>query len=221
MSFSKTAGKIFKQYFVSGLLVVVPLIITYLVLKLLFDAVDGILQPLIHKVADIRIPGLGVIATLLLIIVAGIVTRNYLGSRFYRYWETLLARIPLIRSLYSGAKGLLQATTSESTTTFKEVVMVEYPRKGSYNLGFIASFTELTIEGIKRKCAAVYLPNTPTPFTGWTIILPIEDVTPVDMTVEQAVKFVVSGGVVAPGVIKPRPGGIAWKGSQEATGETR
>lgn len=220
MSLSSTTGKIFKQYFVSGLLVVVPLIITYLVLKLLFEAVDGILQPLIHKLAGFYVPGLGVIATLVLIIVAGIFTRNYLGSRFYRIWENLLVRIPLIRSLYSGAKGLLQATTSESTTTFKEVVMVEYPRRGSYNLGFIASFTELTIEGTVRKCAAVYLPNTPTPFTGWTIILPIEEITPVEMTVEQAIKFVVSGGVVTPASIKPR-GKVTWRGAQEAISETR
>ncbi len=220
MSFSSAAGKIFKQYFVSGLLVVVPLIITYLVLKLLFEAIDGILQPLIHKIAGFYIPGLGLIATLVLVIFAGIVTRNYLGSRFYRVWETLLARIPLIRSLYSGAKGLLQATTSETNTTFKEVVMVEYPRKGSYNLGFIASYTELMIEGTQRKCAAVYLPNTPTPFTGWTIILPIEDITPVAMTVEQAIKFVVSGGVVAPHTILPR-GRVVWKGPEDTASEAR
>jgi uncharacterized membrane protein len=220
MSVSSTAGKIFKRYFVSGLLVVVPLIITYLVLKMLFEAVDGILQPFFQKFAGIHIPGLGVAATLVLIIMAGLLTRNYVGSRFYKIWENILIKIPLIRPLYSGTKGLLEATTSESTTTFKEVVMVEYPRKGSYNLGFVASFIELSIEGTMRKCAAVYLPNTPTPFTGWTIILPIEEVTPVDLTVEQAIKFVVSGGVVAPGVIAPR-GKLVWSREGEAAGETR
>ncbi len=220
MSLSSAASKIFKRYFISGLLVVVPLIITYLVLKLLFDAVDGILQPVIHKIIGIYIPGLGVAATLVLIILAGILTRNYLGNRFYRLWENVLAKIPLIRPLYSGAKGLLQATTSESNTTFKDVVMVEYPRKGSYNLGFIASFTELTIEGTKRKCAAVYLPNTPTPFSGWTIMLPIEEIQLVDMTVEQAIKFVVSGGVIAPSSI-PSRGTVVWQEKQEAAGEAR
>ncbi|MCM2273092.1 MAG: DUF502 domain-containing protein [candidate division Zixibacteria bacterium] len=220
MSVSRAIGKIFKQYFVSGLLVVVPLIITYLVLSMLFEAVDGIFQRVIHYLVGFYIPGLGIAVTLLLIIIAGILTRNYIGGRFYKIWENILVKIPLIRPLYSGTKGLLQATTSESTTTFKEVVMVEYPRKGSYNLGFVASFTELTIEGTMRRCAAVYLPNTPTPFTGWTIILPIEDVTPVDITVEQAIKFVVSGGVVTPGVIKPR-GKLVWQSGAEAVSETR
>jgi uncharacterized membrane protein len=98
--------------------------------------------------------------------------------------------------------------------------MVEYPRKGSYNLGFIASFTELTIEGTKRKCAAVYLPNTPTPFSGWTIMLPIEEIQLVDMTVEQAIKFVVSGGVIAPSSI-PSRGTVVWQEKQEAAGEAR
>lgn len=204
MSLSSTLGKIVKGYFVAGLLVVVPLIVTYLVLTFLFTSLDGILGPLIHKIAGFYWPGLGVLATLLLVLVAGVLTRNYLGTNIYRMWENLITKIPLIRPVYSGAKGLLQATTTDSAASFKEVVMIEYPREEVWTIGFVANRLEISTQGRAESYIAVYLPNTPTPFTGWTVIVPSDQVTPIDWTVEQAIKYVVSGGVVSPEKIGSR-----------------
>lgn len=220
MSLATSAKRIFKHYFVGGLLVVVPLIVTYLVLELLFTSVDGILGKWIHKIFGFYWPGLGVAATLLLVILAGILTRNYLGTRFIRYWEQILTRIPLIRPVYSGAKGLMQATTADSTASFKDVVMIQYPREGYWSVGFIASNIDMTLTDRPEKYVAVYLPNTPTPFTGWTVLVAEKEVVPIDMTVEQAIKYVVSGGVVSPTAIVRRSAVPSTKG-QEVPREAR
>jgi uncharacterized membrane protein len=209
MSISSTAGKIVKRYFVSGLLVVVPLIITYLVLKFLFQTLDNILQPLIFQLFKINIPGLGLVVTILLVVLAGVVTHNYLGGKLYRLWEKILARVPLVRPIYSAAKQLLESTTQQHASAFKEVVMIEYPRKGSFAICFVAKFLEFEIDGVLRKCATVFVPNPPTPFTGVAVILPIEDIIAVDMTIEQGVKFLVSGGVASPDTIR-RKGPLVW-----------
>jgi uncharacterized membrane protein len=220
MSISSTAGRIVKRYFFSGLLVVVPLIITYLVLKFLFQTIDNILQPLILQVFEVNIPGLGLILTILIVILAGLVTHNYLGGKLYRLWEKILARVPLVRPIYSAAKQLLESTTQQHASAFKEVVMIEFPRKGSFVVCFVAHFLEFEIDGVMRKCACVFVPNPPTPFTGAAVILPIEDIIAVDMTIEQGVKFLVSGGVAAPDKIR-RKGTLQWSASDEVNYEAR
>ncbi len=219
MSMSSTAGRIVKRYFVSGLLVVVPLIITYLVLKFLFQTIDNVLQPLIFQLFKINIPGLGLITTIVLIILAGVVTHNYLGKKLYRLWERILTRVPLVRPIYMAAKQLLESTTQQHAASFKEVVLIEYPRKGTYAVSFVAHFLEFEIDGVMRKCATVFVPNPPTPFTGAALILPVEDIIAVDMTIEQGVKFLVSGGVASPSTIR-RKGRLAWPASNEVKIET-
>lgn len=207
---------VIKRYFLSGVLVVVPLIVTYMVLRFLFDALDGVLQPILQKLVGIYIPGLGVIATLVLIAIAGILTRNYVGEKLVELGDKLLAHVPLIRPIYSGAKGLLEATTGKSTSSFKEVAVIEYPRKGTYTICFIAQHIELEVEGRARRFTTVFIPSSPTPFTGWSILVPFEEVTAIDMTVEAAIKFLVSGGVVSPSTFRVKPG-LTWKRAQEVT----
>ena len=124
---------ILKRYFVSGVLVIVPLILTYLVLKFLFDAVDNILRPIIEKAFGYYVYGLGVLTTLLLILLAGVLTRNFLGAQLYGLGERVLGRMPIIRPIYSAAKQLLEAIAMPSTASFKEVVFVEYPMRGRYS----------------------------------------------------------------------------------------
>ncbi len=219
MSLFQTVGTVFKRYFVSGVLVVVPLILTYVVLRFLFETVDNILGPLIAKLLGFSVPGVGVAATILLIILAGILTRNYVGNRMLRLWDSVLARVPLIRPVYSGTKQLLEAATTSSTGSFKEVVLVEYPRLGVYTLCFVTQFVELNLEGKQRRFVAVFLPSTPTPLTGWAMLVPVEEVLAVDMTVEAGIKFVVSGGVVSPPMITNTKG-LRWKQVTEAGHET-
>ncbi len=197
---SKSGGvwNFIKKYFVSGVLVVVPIILTYLVLRLLFNAVDSILQPVILHFLGINIPGLGIIATILLVFVVGLVTRNLLGSQLVELWDGIMEKMPVIRPIYSASKQLLEAMTSTGAGSFKEVVLIEHPRQGLYALGFIAQRTRMQTGGVSKEMVTVFIPSTPTPMSGTVVIVPVEDVTWLDMTVEAGLSYVVSGGVALP-----------------------
>lgn len=195
---------VLKRYFISGVLVVVPLILTYIVLKFLFETVDGILKPILIKAFGYYVPGLGVFTTILIIILAGVLTRNFIGAKLYRMGDQMLVRMPFIRPVYSAAKQLLEAVTVPSARSFKEVAFVEYPRRGVFALCFIARQIELEINGEVRKFATVFVPSTPTPVSGVVIMVPVGEVIPVNMTVEEGVKFLVSGGVASPELIKQK-----------------
>ncbi len=193
-----------KRYFVSGVLVVVPLILTYIVLKFLFEALDGILQPVIHRFFGYFVPGLGVLTTILLVILAGVFTRNYVGARLYRVGEKVLIRIPIIRPIYSAAKQLLEAITGPSIQSFKEVALVEYPRPGVWALCFISNRMNIEVDGAPQEFVAVFVPSTPTPVSGMVIIVPKEELYITNMTIEEGIKFLVSGGVASPELISER-----------------
>jgi len=211
---------IIKRYFISGVLVVVPLILTYIVLRFLFEAIDGILQPIIYSVFGYYVPGLGVLTTILIIILAGVLTRNMIGAKLYKVGDRLLGRMPIIRTIYSAAKQLLEAVTMPSTRSFKEVALVEYPRRGAYALCFISNRVDMEINGEVRKFASVFVPSTPTPLSGMVIIVPVDEVMLVNMTVEEGVKFLVSGGVASPELITHNSDQLRGK-HREVTGETR
>jgi len=191
-----------KKYFISGVLVVVPLILTYIVLKFLFDTIDGILQPVIHELFGYYIPGLGLAVTLLLILLAGILTRNYVGARIYKIGERVLSKLPIIRPIYYSAKQLLESVTEPSIKSFKEVALVEYPRKGSWSIGFISNYVEIENNDTKQKHISIFIPSTPTPISGMVVLLSVDEVLLLEMSVEEGVKFLVSGGVVSPEIIK-------------------
>jgi len=191
-----------KRHFISGVLVVVPIILTYIVFKFLFESIDGILQPFLHDVFGYFVPGLGVVTTILLILLAGVLTRNYIGARLYRFGDRILVKMPVIRPIYSAAKQLLEALTTSSTETFKEVGMVEYPRRGAWALCFISRRLEVNRDGTDEKALTVFVPSTPTPVSGIVLIVPVKDVILLDMTVEEGLKFLVSGGVVSPDYLK-------------------
>lgn len=201
---SKNLLNALKNYFLSGVLVVVPLILTYIVLKFLFETLDGILNPLIEKVLGYHITGLGIITTILIIILAGIFTRNIVGARIYRVWDSILNKVPFIRPVYSAAKQLLEAITLPSLGkgSFKEVCLAEYPRKGSFALGFLSNRLESDLDGEVKKYVSVFIPSTPTPVSGMVILLPPDEIIPLEMTVEEGIKFLVSGGVASPEMLK-------------------
>ncbi len=187
-----------KRYFISGVLVVVPIILTYIVLKFLFETLDSVLQPLINKILGYYIPGLGLFTTLLLIILAGILTRNFFGAKLYNIGDKILARLPIIRPVYSSAKQLLTAIAEPSISSFKETALVEYPRKGIYALGFISKRIKLETDKSDNNLIAVFIPSTPTPISGMVILVPENEIILLKMTVEDGIKFLVSGGVVSP-----------------------
>ncbi len=204
MSVFSGAANIIKRYFLSGVLVVVPVILTYLVLRLLFSTVDDILQPVITKLFGFAIPGLGLVTTLVIIIIAGIITRNFLGAQIYHLGDRFLNGMPLVRPVYSAAKQLLEAMAGSSSTSFKEVALVEYPRVGIYAIGFITHRLEIAVDGSRDPYIAVFIPSTPTPMTGNVALVPADKAYVLDMTVEQGVKYLVSGGAASPDLIHAR-----------------
>jgi len=209
-----------KNHFLSGVLVVVPLILTYIVLRFLFELVDSILQPLLLRVLGYYIPGLGVVTTVLLILLAGLLTRSIIGARLHAFGESILVRVPLIRPVYSAAKQVLEAITRPNIEAFKEVVLVEYPRRGSYQIGFLSSRITLTAANDPQKYVSVFVPSTPTPVSGNVVIVPLSDVHRIDLSVEDGVKFLVSAGVTAPDKINFRPSGTTLN-KDEVFGEAR
>jgi uncharacterized membrane protein len=216
MSIASTLVNPLKKYFLSGILIVVPIILTYLVLRLLFNTIDDILQPLILKIFGVNIPGLGLVTTLVLILLVGIVTRNLIGSQLVDIWDSLMERMPVIRPIYSASKQLLEAMTSAGGGSFKEVALVEYPRKGVYALGFVAQRVKLDREQSVSDMITVFIPSTPTPMSGMVVFVPAAEVIWLDMTVEAGLSYIVSGGVALPKVLKTKPGSSQRIGGGEA-----
>ncbi len=203
MSVLKLIKDIIRRQFVSGVLIVVPLILTYVVLRFLFESIDGILQPIVQRTLGYHVPGLGIAITILIIILAGFFTRGYIGARLFRYGDRLLTRTPIIRVFYLAAKQLIEAITVPQMKSFKQVVMFEYPRRGAYAMGFATNRLKLQqSDGNIRRLVGVFVPSTPTPVSGIVIFVPENDVIPLDISVEEAIKLIVSGAIVAPPLIR-------------------
>jgi uncharacterized membrane protein len=206
MSLAANVKVVIKKYFLAGLLVTVPLIVTYYVLKSLFGALDGLLNPVVHKLLGYNIPGLGAIVTILLVLLAGAVATNYLGARLIGAGDRLLGHTPLVRVIYFATKQLVQSVTTPRDAAFSEVVLVEYPREGTYAIGFLAGRCRLDTAGVIEGRKLVFMPTSPTPFTGFLVLVRNEEVHPVDLSLEAAIKLLVSGGIVTPELIRMKSG---------------
>jgi len=188
----------FRRRFISGLIIVVPLVVTYLVLRFLFEAIDGILAPVVQAVFKRHIPGVGLLATLLLVIIAGWITTGVAGGRLIRIWEGWLVRLPIIRIVYGGAKQLLESVSQAEGTSFKQVGMIQYPRLGIYSICFLSNRLDLELKDDTHQRITVFVPSTPTPFTGFVLLVRPDEIIPLSISVEDAIKLLVSGGIVAP-----------------------
>ncbi|NNF50882.1 MAG: DUF502 domain-containing protein [Gammaproteobacteria bacterium] len=196
--------KTLRKYLVAGLLIWVPLGITFLILKILIGFMDRslLLLPEAYRpenMLGIHIPGLGLILTLTLLVVTGLLVTNLLGRKILGGWESLLARIPLIRSVYSGAKQVAETMFSEGGQSFKKVLLIPYPREGVWSLAFQTA-TEVGEVQVKtsREVLCVFVPTTPNPTSGFIVMVPRADVIELDMTVDAALRMIISLGVVVP-----------------------
>ncbi|OLC56346.1 MAG: hypothetical protein AUH92_00360 [Acidobacteria bacterium 13_1_40CM_4_69_4] len=207
--------------FLTGLVIILPLVITVWMLRILFGMVHGVSTPFILKIlrllglslVDDRsfttylAPLIGVAATLFLILLVGLLTTNFLGRRIVKAFDRLMLRIPLIKPIYGAARQLLDAL-DRKTDTFQRVVAVEYPRPGVFTIGFVArEDTTLRTSDERRGMSGytlVFLPTTPNPTSGWLAALPERDIVPLDMTVEEGIRTIVSGGLVLPTRWEPR-----------------
>ena len=202
----------FRRYLVAGILVWAPLAVTYMLLKFAVGLMDRtlkwipaeyqpgvLLQQLFHTAEPIHIPGLGVILTIVVLLLTGVLAANFVGRAFVGGWESLMDRIPVVRSIYSAAKNFAEIVFSDSSQSFKRVLLIEYPRKGIYSLAFQTSSNLGEVQGrTGEDVVCCFVPTTPNPTSGFIIIVPKKDVTVLDMEVDEALKMIISLGVVVP-----------------------
>ena len=183
---------------VAGPLVWVPLGATIFVLKLLID-LFGNLDSWMSDQLGFTVPGIGILLALLVLLGTGLIAANYFGKRFVDFWESFLERIPLVRNIYSAVKRFVEIILSDSTQSFSRVLLIEYPRKGLYSLSFQTSQDLGEIQDrTGEDVVCVFVPTTPNPTSGLILMVPEEDVIELDMNVEDALKMVISLGVVVP-----------------------
>ncbi len=197
-----------RNYFVTGLLVLVPISLTLFIINYLFLKIDSILRDVIYKffraqlglpLGDEPIPGLGFITLILLILVTGLLARNYLGKKIIQFGELILARIPIISRIYSTIQQISQAFLSEKREVFKKPVLFEYPRRGIYSIGFYTQDTRGPVQdALDEDVVSVFLPTTPNPTSGFLLFVPKTEIIDIDLSVEEAMKLVISGGAIIP-----------------------
>ena len=187
------------ETFLAGIAVVLPIWITYLiVVEFLLAWVDGLLAPVFVRFFGVRIPGLGVLATLLLVLVVGALTRNMVGRKLVALGERILLNIPIVKNVYAASKQFLDAFTVPGKSAFRRVVLVEYPRKGVHSIGFVSGTAMPAWNGDGEPTVTVYMPTAPNPTSGYVLLVPQREIIPLPLTVEEGLKFVVSGGILMP-----------------------
>jgi uncharacterized membrane protein len=190
----KQIGRRLRIQFGAGILVVVPIIIAILILVWLFNYIDNIAQPVAESLLGRTIPGLGLGILVLLIYLTGVVATSLIGNRLIRYGESLLARVPLFRYLYTGIRQILQSFTSPREGGFLQVVLVEFPKQGMRAIGFVTS--ESRVES-GEKLLNVFIPTSPNPTSGYLEVVRESDVIRTDISVDDALKMVLSAGKVS------------------------
>jgi uncharacterized membrane protein len=185
-----------RNFFITGLLIFTPMAVTIYVIWITFNLLDGILKPLVVTLTGKTIPGLSLIITLFLIISLGAFARIAVGQRILDYLDQSVLKIPIIRSIYAAIKGASTAFLMSKSGGFQRVVLVEYPRKGIYAMAFI---TGESVGEIQEKTTArtinVFIPTSPNPTSGFFLMVPEKDVIPLEISVEEALKFIITGGL--------------------------
>ena len=193
-----------RRYLIAGVLVWVPVLATVWVLGFIVDMMDRTLLLLPAQLRPdallgISIPGLGIVFAFLVVFSTGLAVTNLLGRRLIAYWEDVLQRIPLVRSIYGGVKSFTESVLSNQGNSFRKVVIVEYPRKGMWSIGFVTAddIHEISAKtGITQVC--VYVPTTPNPTSGLIVMVPRSEIIELDMSIDAAMKMIVTLGVVVP-----------------------
>jgi len=187
-----------KRYFLTGLLVITPIWGTVLVLKTLFVTVDSILGEMLAEVVteDYYVPGLGILTLVILIFLAGIMATNLIGGRIVRKWEEFLDRLPVVRSIYATLKSMMDIVSFKQREKYNKVVMIQFPKDGHYCLAFVTGETREEVQSLAPEpLVHVYVPTSPNPTSGYFLLVPEKEVMSVDLSVEEAMKLIVSGGL--------------------------
>ncbi|MFZ6725363.1 DUF502 domain-containing protein [Undibacterium sp. MH2W] len=199
-----------RKYFITGLLILVPLAITLWVLHAVISTMDQSLLLLPpewrpENLVGFQFLGLGTILTLMIIFVTGLLAQNFIGNYVVKLWEALLNRIPIVNSIYSSVKQVSDTLFSSSGNAFRKAVLIEYPRQGSWTIAFLTGVPGGdVVNHLKGEFVSVYVPTTPNPTSGFFLMVPKKDAIELDMSVDAALKYIVSMGVVAPEHLPPK-----------------
>jgi uncharacterized membrane protein len=188
-------GKKLRRQFITGILVSIPLGATIIILIWIFNTVDNLLQPLITTIWGHTVPGVGFGVTVVLIYLVGVIAGNVLGKRLIRYGESLISRVPIFRQLYSTIKQIVDSFSAPDKTSFLQVVLVEFPRKGMRAIGFV---TNESTDKSGQKLLNILIPNSPNPMSGFLQIVKEEEVVRTKVSVDQALQMIVSAGRMTP-----------------------
>ncbi len=196
--------KLLRRYFIAGLLFWVPIWVTILIITFLVDIIGGTVsllpkayQP--EQLLGFHIPGLNFLLVIILILITGALVANFLGNFFIGLWDRFINKIPLVRTIYSGAKQILETVFTPQGKAFRKVLLVQYPRQGLWSIAFQTGDVAKEIsDGVERDMITIFVPTTPNPTSGFLMMISKEDAKELSMTVDQALKLVISLGVVQP-----------------------
>jgi len=204
-------GQRMRAYFFAGILVIAPISITFYLAWLFIGFVDGKVTPLLpvkynpETYLPFALPGLGMVILVIFLMMIGAVTAGFMGRLWTRFSERMLTRMPVIRNIYSAVKQILETVLADHSKAFREAVLVEYPRRGIWAIAFITGRTEGEVQNVtEEECTNIFLPTTPNPTSGFLLFVPKKDLIPLSMTVEEAIKMVISGGIITPSDHRPK-----------------
>ena len=194
-----------KKYIITGLLIWIPLVITLWVLKLIVGSLDQVLlllppEFLTENWLGLHVPGMGVVMTLVIVLLTGLFATNLLGARLVHLWHDILHRIPVVNSIYSSVKQISDTLFSSSGQAFRKALLVQWPHQGMWTIAFLTGRPGSDVAShLEGEHLSVYVPTTPNPTGGYFVIVARKDVIELDMSVDEALKYIISMGVVPPG----------------------
>lgn len=198
-------GQRLRAYLFAGILVTAPIFITFYLAYVIVTFVDSKITPLIpaqynpETYLPFALPGLGLVVLILALILVGAVTASFFGRLWVRISDRLLSQMPVIRNVHSAVKQILETILAQQSNAFREAVLIEYPRRGIWAIGFLTGQTKGEVQNLTEEdCINVFLPTTPNPTSGFLLFVPSKDLIRLDMNVEDAIKMVISGGIVTP-----------------------
>ncbi len=210
-AFNRLLRRRLKNYFLTGLLVVVPISMTILVIRWLVHFMHSLLISILPEALrpevlyGLPVPGIGLLATLLLILLVGVLAANIFGRSLVNFSERLVDRIPLVKGVYTLFKQVSDTVLKRDRGAFRKVVLIEYPRKGIWAVAFVTGVSEGEVQEVTaKKLVNVFVPTTPNPTSGFYILVPFDEMIELSMTVEEAFKLIISGGMVTPPVRKAK-----------------
>ena len=189
-----------KNYFFSGLLLLIPLIITILVIRALFMFLDNLLLPYLKPYLGYWVPGIGILLILVIILITGIFVTNYIGRHLVNLGEKILFKIPIAKSVYASVKQIIEALSFNEDNSYKKVVLVEYPKKNVWSVGVVNGESVNPLS--KEKMYNILIIASINPTSGYFILVPKTNVIQIDISVEEAMKWIVSGGIITPKILK-------------------